>query len=55
MKKIKLHLTLDEWNTLKHSVNDLKTIMTEKGFFTNEVDDLLLKIMTAKTKRIKIA
>ena len=55
MKKIKLHLTVDEWNTLKHSVNDLKTIMTDKGFFTNEVDELLLKIMTAKTKRVKIA
>ena len=55
MKKIKLHLTMDEWNTLKQSVNDLKSIMHGKGFYTNEVDDLLFKILTAKTKRVKTA
>ena len=46
---------MDEWNTLKQSVNDLKSVMHEKGFFTDEVDDLLFKILTAKTKHIKTA
>ena len=55
MKKIKLHLNDSQWRELCYSLNDLKTALIERGFDTYDVDDLLLKVMTVKSKRIKIA
>lgn len=55
MKKIKLYLSDAEWRELYNSLNALKTTMINKGWHTDEVDDLLYKVLTAKTKRIKIA
>jgi len=55
VKKIKLHLNDSQWRELYHSLNNLKTELIKRGFHTNDVDDLLYKVMTAKPKRIKIA
>ena len=55
MKKIKLHLNDEQWRELSQSLNALKTTMLGKGWHTDDVDDLLYKVLTAKTKRVKIA
>ena len=54
MRKIKLHLNDNQWRELYHSLNDLKTALTERGFHTHDVDDLLYKVLNAKSKRIKV-
>lgn len=54
MKKTKVYLTEAEWRYLLHSLNTLKTKMHNEGQYTDTVDDVLLKVMTAPIKRVKI-
>jgi len=55
MKKIKLHLNDEQWREVSHSLNALKTTLLSKGWHTDDVDDLLFKVLTAKPKRVRIA
>ena len=55
MKKTKIYLTEVEWRFVIHSLNALKTKLHSEGQYTDTVDDALLAVMNAKTKRIKVA
>jgi hypothetical protein len=54
MKKTKIYLTEAEWRFVIHSLNALKTKLHHEGQYTDIVDETLLKVMTAPTKRVKI-
>jgi len=53
MKKTKLYLNETEWRYIVHSLNALKTKLHREGRYTDLVDDTLLKVMTAKYKKVK--
>jgi len=54
MKKTKIYLTEAEWRFVIHSLNELKTKLHGEGRYTDTVDEALLKVMAAKTKRLKV-
>jgi hypothetical protein len=55
MKKTKHYLTEAEWRYLLHSLNTLKTKLHGEGQYTDTVDEVMLKLITAPVKKVKIA
>jgi hypothetical protein len=53
MKKTKLYLSDFEWRVVINSLNQLRTKLINEGSYTDTVDDLLLKIIRAPTKKVK--
>ncbi len=56
MREKKSHLYLDshERSILLHSLVELKNQLIQQGRYTDCVDELIVKVTTARTKRIKI-
>ena len=56
MREKKSHLYLDshERGILLHSLVELKNQLIQQGRYTDCVDELIFKVTTARTKRIKI-
>lgn len=57
MRKQKYHIYLTEQERLDviKSLVDLKTALAAKGKYTDAVDDVLVKLATAKRKKLKVA
>jgi len=55
MKKTKLYLNETEWEFVRDSLIALKNKLHKAGKYTDAVDDTLLKVMTAKYKKVKTA
>ena len=57
MRKQKYHIYLTEQERLDviKSLVDLKTALAAKGKYTDAVDDVLVKLITAKRKKLKVA
>ena len=57
MRKQKYHIYLTEQERLDviKSLVDLKTAFAAKGKYTDAVDDVLVKLTTAKRKKLKVA
>ena len=55
MKKTRLILTHDEWRIVIASLNAHRNKLIAEGKHTNFADSVLLKVMTAPTKKVKIA
>lgn len=57
MKKQKryLYLDRDEYSVVLHSLVQLKNKLIKEGRYTDCVDDMILKVMSAPIKKIKIA
>jgi hypothetical protein len=55
MKKKKYMVTYDEWRLIIHALNGLRNSQIAKGKHTETVNDALLAVMSAKTRRVKIA
>jgi uncharacterized protein YoaH (UPF0181 family) len=55
MKKIKLYLTHEEWRVAIEALNDLRNKRIREGKCIDTVNDTLLIVMNAKTKRMKVA
>ena len=55
MTRTKIYLTEAEWREVYRSLNVFKTKLHSEGRYTDAVDDLLYMVLTAKTKRIKVA
>lgn len=57
MRKQKYHIYLTEQERLDviKSLVDLKTALAAKGKYTDAVDDVLMKLTTAKRKKLKAA
>ena len=56
MKEKKSHLYVDSYerSILLHSLVELKNQLIQQGRYTDPVDVLIIKVTTARTKRIKI-
>ena len=56
MKKLNYHLYLtdDEYSQVIHSLIELKNNFIQAGKYTDVVDDLLVRLISAKKKNIKI-
>ena len=53
-KKYPLYLTADEQSKVIQSLIDLKNNLTAQGRYSDAVDDILLKVLSAKKKKMKI-
>lgn len=53
-KKFHLYLTADEQSKVIQSLIDLKNNLIAQGRYTDAVDDVLLKVLSAKKKKLKI-
>ena len=53
-KKYHLYLTADEQSKVIQSRIDLKNNLIAQGRYTDAVDDVLLKVLSAKKKKLKI-
>lgn len=53
-KKYHLYLTADEQSKVIQSLIDLKNNLIAQGRYTDAVDDVLLKVWSAKKKKLKI-
>ncbi len=53
-KKYHLYLTADEQSKVMQSLIDLKNNLIAQGRYTDAVDDVLLKVLSAKKKKLKI-
>jgi hypothetical protein len=55
MKKQKFCVTEDKWRVLIHALNDFRNKRIAEGKCIDTVNDTLLAVMNAKTRKIKIA
>ena len=53
-KKYHLYLTADEQSKVIQSLIDLKNNLIAQGRYTDAVDDVLLKVLSAKKKKLNI-
>jgi hypothetical protein len=53
MKKITLSTA--EWRCVLHALNELRTSLIKEGRYTDVIDEVILKIVKAPVKRVKIA
>ena len=53
-KKYHLYLTANEQSKVIQSLIDLKNNLIAQGRYTDAVDDVLLKVLSAKNKKLKI-
>lgn len=54
MKKTRIYLNDSEWKLLIHSLNDFRSKLLQAGQYTDIVDEVMSKVMTAPTKRVKM-
>ena len=53
-QKYYLALTTEEWRLTIESLNNLRNRLVSEGRYTDAVDEVLIKVANAKTKRFKI-
>lgn len=53
-KKYHIYLTADKQSKVIQSLIDLKNNLIAQGRYTDAVDDVLLKVLSAKKKKLKI-
>lgn len=53
-KKYHLYLTANEQSKVIQSLIDLKNNLIAQGRYTDAVDEVLLKVLSAKKKKLKI-
>lgn len=54
-QKYYLALTAEEWRRMIESLNNLRDRLISEGKYTDAVDEVLIKVANAKTKKFKIA
>ena len=54
-QKYYLALTTEEWRLMIESLNNLRNRLISEGKYTDTVDEVLIKVANAKTKKFKIA
>jgi hypothetical protein len=55
MKKKWIALSEAEWRLVLHALNELRTCLITEGRYTDLIDEVMLKIITAPIKKLKIA
>ena len=53
-QKYYLALPAEEWRLMIESLNNLRNRLISEGKYTDAVDEVLIKVANAKTKRFKI-
>lgn len=53
-QKYYLALTTEEWRLIIESLNNLRNRLISEGKYTDAVDEVLIKVTNAKTKKFKI-
>lgn len=53
-QKYYLALTTEEWRLTIEFLNNLRNRLVSEGRYTDAVDEVLIKVANAKTKRFKI-
>ena len=54
-QKYYLALSTEEWRLLIHCLNNFRNRLISEGRYTDAVDELLIKVANAKTKKFRIA
>ena len=56
MRDIKRHIyfSFEEKRLMIQSLNELRTMLITEGRYTDPVDELIYRVMTVKTKKVKI-
>ena len=54
-QKYNLALTTEEWRLMIEVLNKLRNRLISEGKYTDAVDEVLIKVANAKTKKFKIA
>jgi len=54
MKKNRIRLNEAEWRLVLHSLNALRTELIQEGRYTDVVDEVMYKIMTAPIRMVKV-
>jgi len=55
MKKKWVYLNEAEWRLIIYALNELRTSLINEGRYTDVVDEVMLKIINAPIKKVKIA
>ena len=55
MKKKRVILSEAEWKLVVYALNELRTGLIAEGRYTDVVDEVMLKIIKAPVKKLKIA
>lgn len=53
-QKYYLALTAEEWRLMIEALNNLRNRLISEGRYTDAVDEVLVKVVNAKTKKFKI-
>ncbi len=53
-QKYYLVLTAEEWRLMIEALNNLRNRLISEGRYTDAVDEVLVKVVNAKTKKFKI-
>ena len=53
-QKYYLALTIEEWRIMLVALNTFRNRLISKGRYTDAVDEVLIKVANAKTKKFKI-
>ena len=54
-QKYYLALTAEEWRLMIESLNNLRNRLISEGRYTDTVNEVLIKVTNAKTKKFKMA
>lgn len=54
-QKYYLALTAEEWRLMIESLNNLRNRLISEGRYTDAVNEVLIKVTNAKTKKFKMA
>ena len=54
-QKYYLALTAEEWRLMIESLNNLRNRLISEGRYTDAVNEVLIKVANAKTKKFKMA
>ena len=53
-KKYHVYLTYDERRLLINSLIDKKNALLSTGHYTDAIDEILIKVMNAKVKKVRV-
>ena len=53
-KKYYLYLTVDERRIILESLIEKKNELISTGYYTDAVDEIIIKVMKAKIKRVRV-
>ena len=54
-QKYYLALSIEEWRIIIHCLNNFRNRLISEGRYTDAVDEVLIKVAKAKTKKFKIS